>query len=173
MTVKAGTARVGALLLTLTGILNAGSTISLAVRQQAPDPDTGLAIIDATGQSDKAVFALTVDFACVAPWEPGRLFISIADTAFSRDLDQLASPGEIRLGVPVRQVRSLLAPDVCASRANLESRPLLLRNQLSAFTTLSCRNGEDQSQAMTVSTPLDLLIQCAAPPDDTANTAAG
>ena len=171
MTATTGTVCSGALLLTLTGIINAGTLISLAVRQQPPDPATGSAVVDATGQSDKAVFALTIDFSCAAPWEPGQLFISIADTAFSRDLDQLSSPGEIRLGVPVRQFRGLRAPDICAGLTGQESRQLLLKNQVSVFTTLSCRNGEAQSQAMTVSTPLDLLVQCAALPDEAPDTA--
>lgn len=168
-----GTARGGAMLLTLTGIVNAGAMISLAVRPQPPDAAAGLAIVDTTGQSAEAVFALTVDFACAAPWEPGQLFVSIADTAFSRKLEQLPSPSEVRLGVPVQQFRGLLAPDVCGGLTGGEAPVRLLRDQLSVFTTLSCRNGEDLSQAMTVSTPLDVLVRCAAQPEGAADTAAG
>ena len=98
---------------------------------------------------------LEARFDCKDPAATAGLFVSIADTFVAAP--EVRSPQAVRVSIPPERMQGVQESFACPAPG-----PQLLRSQLTAYGTLTCRGEDGREQAATVSAPVDLWVECGA-----------
>lgn len=120
---------------------------------QAFDDQSALAPLLTADRSQPVSVMLEVEFACRDNETLSSLFVSIADTAIAAQ--DAASPQRVLLKIDAGQLDAIRASAHCE-----RAEPRLLRQAITAYGSISCRNEQGRVRAETVSTPIDLWYDC-------------
>ncbi|MGI9330878.1 MAG: hypothetical protein ACR2QB_09210 [Gammaproteobacteria bacterium] len=114
-----------------------------------PDDET-LLLVDG---SASLKIRLEARFECGDPDAVAGLFVSVADSVVSAP--QVISPQAVQLTIPPQQTRGVRESLACPRPGTQ-----LLRDQLTAFGTLTCRNSDGRARTATISQSLDVWADC-------------
>jgi hypothetical protein len=123
----------------------------LELAQVIAQPD-GETLLPVDGPSSLKI-RLEARFECGDPDAQAGLFVSVADSVVSAP--RVISPQAIQLTIPPQQLRGIRESLACARPGEQ-----LLRDQLTAFGTLTCRSADGTAQTSTISQSLDVWADC-------------
>jgi len=126
-------------------------TPQLQLAQVIAQPD-GETLLPVEGSISLKI-ELEARFDCGDPDAEAGLFVSVADSVVSAP--RVNSPQAVQLTIPPQQLRGIQESMACAKPG-----AQLLREQLTAFGTLTCRNTEGAAQTATISQSLDIWADC-------------
>lgn len=127
------------------------SSPQLRLGQELLPPDGGH--LPSAKSGDGMILRLQAHFDCGTAEAEASLFVSVADTVVVTS--SAKSPQPIVMELPAGQLRGVRESLACPGLGSY-----LMRAQLTAYATLTCRTANGAQASNTVNRPLDLWVEC-------------